>query len=55
MFREYPIIIHVLVASAPIIGPMIDQHPLVIHDEPIKQVAQEAPDVDIEDVPLSRS
>ena len=54
MFSENLIIVPVAVAFAPIVSLTIDQHPIVIHDEPIEQVAQEAPYVDIENVPLRR-
>ena len=54
MFKEVPIIIPIPVASAPIVGPMVDQHPVAIQDEPIEQVAQETPDVVVEDAPLKR-
>ena len=42
------------VAFAPTVGPMVDQHLVAIHDEPIEQAVQEAPDVVIENVPLRR-
>ena len=39
VFREHLIIVPMPLASAPIVGSRVDQHPIVIHDEPIKQVA----------------
>ena len=62
MFKEHLVFIHVLIVSALISGPIVDQHPVATtNDEPIKNVDLVAPNVDIVDpdvvmdIPLRRS
>ena len=52
MFKEVPIVVLVPVTSTPTVGPMVDQLLVAIQEEPIEQVAQEVPDVVVEDTPL---
>ena len=62
MFKEHPVFIHMLIASALISSPVVNQHPIAtIDDEPIEVVHPVAPSVDIValdvviDIPLRRS
>ena len=62
MFKEHPIFILMLIASAPISSSIVDQHPVATLDnEPIEDVDPVAPDVDlvpqdvVMDIPLRRS
>ena len=62
MFKEHPIFIPMLIASAPISSSIVDQHPVATLDnEPIEDVDPVAPDVDlvpldvVMDIPLRRS
>ena len=48
MFKEHQFFIHVLITSAPISSPVVDQHPVAtIDNEPIEDVDPIAPDVDL--------
>ena len=54
VFRKEHIIIPILVSSAPMTGLMIDQNPVVTHNNLVDQVVQETPDIDVDhgDAPL---
>ena len=61
MFKEHPFFILVLIASAPISSPIIDQHPIATtDDEPIEDVDPVTPYLDLVasdvtmDIPLRR-
>ena len=48
MFKEHPVLIHVLIASAPISSPDVDQHLVATtDDEPIEDVNPIVPDVNL--------
>ena len=54
-FKEHLVFIPMPIASAPITGPVVDQHLIVTPDnEPIEEVDQEVIDV-VMDIPLRRS
>ena len=62
MLKEHPIFIFVLIASALISSPIVNQHPIATpNNEPIEDVDPVAPDVDlvaldvVMDIPLRRS
>ena len=55
VFKEHPVFILVPIASASIISPVVDQHPIATPgNEPIEEVYREAPNVLME-IPLRRS
>ena len=55
MFKEHLVFIPVLIASAPISSPFVDQHSIsTTNDEPIEDANPVDPDV-VMDIPLMRS